>query len=157
MQHLIKIISIILFPLVLGAILDQTKEAGPVEARSESPALSNPDHLDGPFTGGFGEATCHSCHFDYDLNMEGGSLTVTGFPERYQPGREYPISVRIESERLEIGGFQLTIRHLNSGNQAGSFTWNGDRIRFTPESSVGDSIQYLQHSGEGTSPTGDRL
>ncbi|MDX1591519.1 MAG: hypothetical protein R3283_06140, partial [Balneolaceae bacterium] len=29
--------------------------------------------------------------------------------------------------------------------------------RFTPESSVGDSILYLQHSGEGTSPTGDRL
>jgi len=33
-----------------------------------------PEHLDGPLTGGFGENSCHSCHFDYDINPEEGSF-----------------------------------------------------------------------------------
>jgi hypothetical protein len=70
----------------------------------------NPDHLDGAFTGGFGEQTCHSCHFDYDLNREGGSLLIQGLEDSYQPGNEYEITVTVESEHLENGGFQLTSR-----------------------------------------------
>jgi hypothetical protein len=157
MQHLKKVTLIVLFPFVFGVIMDKVRVSGSADELSGYHLNFNPDHLDGPFTGGFGESTCHSCHFDYDLNMDGGSLSITGFPDRYEQGQDYPISIRIESERLEVGGFQVTTRFKESGSQAGSFSWEGNRLRFTPESSVGDSLKYLQHSGEGTVPTGERF
>lgn len=156
MQQLLQILSIILFPFLIGILADEIRTPEYPGHHDESVSIVNPDHLDGAFTGGFGEQTCHSCHFDYDLNMEGGSLKTEGVPDRYKAGERYSIKVRIESEQLEIGGFQLTARFLESGAQAGSFSWSGDRLRFTPESSVGDSIQYIQHSSEGTRPAGNR-
>lgn len=113
----------------------------------------NPEHLDGPFTGGFGEQTCHSCHFDYDLNQEGGSLMVEGVDNTFKPGKSYDITVTVESEHLEIGGFQMTAR-FEDGTQAGEFKWTGDHLMLTP--SISDEVQYLQHSREGTSPTAER-
>ena len=156
MQQMLQILSIILFPFLVGIVLDEIRTPEYPGYESESLNTVNPDHLDGAFTGGFGELTCHSCHFDYDLNMEGGNLITEGIPDRYEAGERYGITVRVQSEQLEIGGFQLTARFLESGAQAGSFSWTGDRLRFTPESSVGDSIQYIQHSSEGTTPTGNR-
>jgi hypothetical protein len=152
MQHLIKIFSIILFPFLFGVLIQGIRPADP----SLEAVMMNPEHLDGPFTGGFGEQTCHSCHFDYDLNMEGGSLDLGGFPKSFKAGEEYPVTVRISSEQLELGGFQITARFRESGNQAGSFSWEGDRLMFTPESAVGEDILYLQHSSEGTSPTSEK-
>ena len=113
----------------------------------------NPEHLDGRFTGGFGEETCRSCHFDYDLNMEGGSLTVSGIKNSYEPGVTYEIAVSLTAEQLEVGGFQMTSR-FEDGSQAGEFSWEDDQLMFTP--SVSDEVQYLQHSTAGNRPTGDR-
>lgn len=112
-----------------------------------------PDHLPNALTGGFGEETCHSCHFDYDINHEGGSLTVEGLEEKYVAGKQYELVVTVESERLEKGGFQMTAR-FEDGTQAGQFEWTGDRIGFTP--SVSDTIQYLQHTAAGTNPTAEK-
>lgn len=113
----------------------------------------NPNHLDGAFTGGFGEETCRSCHFDYELNMDGGSLLVHGFDDPYEPGEERSINVSVQSDRLEIGGFQMTARFEN-GTQAGLFKWEGDRLMFTPD--ISGDVQYVQHSEEGTESTDDR-
>ena len=113
----------------------------------------NPEHLDGPFTGGFGELTCHSCHFDYDLNREEGSLTIAGINDTFKAGKNYKLTVTVESEHLEIGGFQMTAR-FEDGSQAGEFLWDDNRLMLTP--SISDKIQYLQHSDVGTSPTGER-
>lgn len=155
MQNLFKIIAIVLFPFIFGFVIDEIRTTDNMDDHLSG--IENPDHLDGPFTGGFGEQTCHSCHFDYDLNMEGGKLELKGMPDFYKAGKEYPLLVRISSEQLEIGGFQLTARFSESGKQAGTFSWEGKRLRFTPESAVGDKIQYLQHSADGTSPTSDKL
>ena len=156
MQQLLQILSIVLFPFLAGIVLDWIQTPDDPGHYDDFATEMNPDHLDGAFTGGFGELTCHSCHFDYDLNMEGGKLITEGIPDRYNAGERYNITVRIQSEQLEIGGFQLTARFLENGKQAGSFSWSGDRLRFTPESSVGDSIQYIQHSSNGTAPTANR-
>jgi hypothetical protein len=112
-----------------------------------------PDYLPGAFTGGFGEETCHSCHFDYDLNDERGSLTVQGPDEKYTPGESYEFTVIVESERIGNGGFQMTAR-FEDGSQAGRFDWTGDRLTFTP--SVDENIQYLQHSEAGSNLTAER-
>lgn len=148
MKSYLKLLPVVILPFFVGIIMPVQKPAV-----IENNADFNPDHLDGAFTGGFGEQTCHSCHFDYDLNMEGGSLTAQGIPETYQPGKEYQITVTVESEQLEIGGFQMTSR-FEDGSQAGKFDWEEDRLTFTL--SVTDEIQYIQHSRDGTEPTGER-
>lgn len=149
MNHFLKLISIMIFPFFVGVSLPEPEYTG------IAGHTVNPENLDGAFTGGFGEQTCRSCHFDYDLNMEGGSLTIEGFSRTYEPGNRYEVTVTIHSERLELGGFQMTAR-FEDGTQAGKFSWQGDRLMFTPSASVTGDVQYLQHSREGTSPTGER-
>lgn len=149
MKLIFKISAIILAPFLIGIILTDSEADFSYGSTSDR----NPDHIQGPFTGGFGEETCRSCHFDYDLNMEGGSLTVVGVSESFEPEKNYEITVTVESEQLEVGGFQITAR-FEDGTQAGSFAWEGDRLMFTP--SVSDDIQYLQHTRKGTEPTYER-
>lgn len=109
--------------------------------------LSYPEHLVGAFTGGFGEESCHSCHFDYELNLEDGALKVSGI-EKIQPKTTYELQVIVEREDLGKAGFQLTARFAD-GRQAGAFEISEDeRLMFTEQ--VPDSLQYVQHSPEGT-------
>ncbi len=70
-------------------------------------------------TGGFGEPTCHQCHFDANLNEPGGSLEVRGFPETYEPDRTYMLEIVVTGPRLRTAGFQLAIRYL-AGARAGT-------------------------------------
>lgn len=150
MKILIKLVSIILFPFLVGISLPEPR---PELSEENSEELKNPDHIQGAFTGGFGEETCRSCHFDYDLNPEGGSLTAEGISDTFKPGERYQVSVTVESERLEVGGFQMTAR-FEDGAQAGSFEWEGDRLMFTP--SVPEELEYIQHSRSGVEPAGKR-
>lgn len=109
-----------------------------------------PEQLTGTFTGGFGEQTCHSCHFDYDLNPAGGKLEVLGIPDKVEPGQTYPIEVILIREDLGKAGFQLTARFAN-GSQAGEFEIFED-ARLTTTFSTPDSINYIQHSEAGSEP-----
>lgn len=150
MKIAVKIIFLILLPFLTGIYFMPEKET---DAVTENNDAFNPEHLDGAYTGGFGEQTCRSCHFDYDLNQEGGSLSIQGINDSYSPGKSYEVTVTVESEQLEIGGFQMTAR-FEDGTQAGSFEWEGDRLMNTPD--VSDTVQYVQHSAEGTSATGEQ-
>lgn len=109
-----------------------------------------PEHLVGAFTGGFGEETCHSCHFDYDLNWKEGELRVQGIPESVEAGKSYEIELIITRADMGKSGFQMTSRFKN-GRQAGSFyIKENERVMFTKQ--VPDSLEYLQHSVKGTEP-----
>ncbi|MEX1212162.1 MAG: choice-of-anchor V domain-containing protein [Balneolaceae bacterium] len=133
----------LVFPFVGGWLWT----GGEVETRGHGGLYPAP--LDGPYTGGFGEPTCHSCHFDYDLNPEEGALILEGIPDVWEPGKTYQWKVSVEREDLQKGGFQLSAR-LKEGEQAGRFEWSSDRITTTP---VGDREGvYVQHSGNGTEP-----
>jgi hypothetical protein len=148
MKILLKLLGIISIPFIVGVSMPETENHD-----SSIGSIENPNHLDGAFTGGFGEETCRSCHFDYDLNMDGGSLTLDGVPESYQPGKDYEITVTLQAEQLEVGGFQMTTR-FDDGSQAGEFSWDGDELMYTP--SVTDEVKYLQHSESGTQQAEDR-
>ena len=112
-----------------------------------------PEHLAGAFTGGFGEETCHSCHFDYDLNWEEGNLSVYGIPDVIEENRVYEFEIIIQREDLMKAGFQLSARYAD-GSQAGTFQLDkNDRVMFTQQ--VLDSLQYLQHSKQGILPLED--
>lgn len=112
--------------------------------------IGYPEHLTGNFTGGFGEETCRSCHFDYDLNWSEGSMQAKGIPVNITPGKTYQIDILVQREQIGSAGFQVSARFRN-GKQAGQFLISENRnVMFTSQSS--DSLQLVQHSAEGTVP-----
>ena len=121
------------------------------ELTKEGPPSSYPEHLTGAFTGGFGEETCRSCHFDYDLNPDGGSLSVTGIPGEISVKQTIKIKITIEREELGAAGFQLSARYKD-GSQAGTFLIE-DESRLMFSDAVPDSLRYVQHTNEGTNPS----
>lgn len=136
-------LRLILFPiltLLLGLILT------PYNSTPHLDTSAYPDHLPGAFTGGFGEETCHTCHFDYPINPGDGSLAIKGFPEQYMPNRKYAVVISVSRENLGQAGFQLSSR-FQDGGQAGSLKPDSDRIAFTKAS---NDIEYLQHSLSGS-------
>ena len=93
-----------------------------IVAAAPGPAAAVADGPEPGFTGGFGEPTCTACHFDSPAEPEEGALVIEGLPERYEPGREYPLRVTLRDARLERGGFQLAVRYADGeseGRQAG--------------------------------------
>jgi hypothetical protein len=84
-----------------------------------APALLALHFKDGPparVTGGFGEDTCLACHSGNVLNDAAGSLGLTGFPERYVPGRRYELELALSRPAgIATAGFQLAVR-LDTGN-----------------------------------------
>ncbi|ARA94151.1 hypothetical protein AWN76_013975 [Rhodothermaceae bacterium RA] len=113
-------------------------------------------YADGPppaHTGGFGEPTCLSCHFDGELNAPGGSLAVDGLPSTYTPGQAYPLAIRLSRPGVQRGGFQLSARFTDAGHQAGRFTLTGERIATDRQA----GIVYVRHTPAGTVPDRDTL
>jgi hypothetical protein len=63
----------------------------------------------GGFTGAPGEETCRHCHDSFPLNVPGGLLAVTGFPEAYVPGQTYAVTVTLTSDSGVAWGFEATV------------------------------------------------
>ena len=102
------------------------------------------------FSGGFGEASCHACHFDAEPDAGAGRLTIAGVPDRYTPGARYPVTVTLNRPGMKLGGFQLTARFKTDGAQAGSLALEGterERVRIDVQSDV----QYANQRRAGTS------
>lgn len=104
-------------------------------------------------TGGFGEQTCHACHFDNPANEPGGTLTVSGVPAAYAAGQRYRLTVALRRGELTAGGFQLAARFADAGAQAGALHSVDERTQVG--SGVGTAIQYASHARPGIEPSGD--
>ena len=112
-------------------------------------------YKDGPppaTTGGFGEPTCHKCHFDSPLSPSSESLGIDA-PREFEAGKTYVITVRIVRKGMKSCGFQLSARFGDSGGQAGIFRPLDGRTGLAP-AEPGSSIRYIQHTGEGGKLTG---
>lgn len=96
-------------------------------------------------TGGFGEPSCQACHLEFELNAMGGSLTLEGLPERWEPGRSYPVVVVLASSDMTMAGFQLSAR-FSDGAPAGVLSAVGDRVVVVDSTGV----PYAQHTPAGT-------
>lgn len=138
MKHTLSIVFITLFPFIIGITMNYDDRA--VTNENESAPLY-PEHIAGAYTGGFGEQSCHSCHFDYDLNQPEGELEVTGIKNSYEPGQEYTIQIYVKREDMNRAGFQMTAR-FEDGSQAGHFEID-DELTTTPN--VENNISYIQH------------
>jgi len=149
--------------LLVGAALGPSLLLGDSAApRGEGPppvgvhAAGRP-YADGPplaVTGGFGEATCHSCHNELELNQDGsGTLSVEGLPDQYEPGSTYVVTVVVNSEGMVRAGFEAAFRFVGSpppGRQAGSMSAVDERVAvghlgLTP-------VFYAYHTRAGSVP-----
>lgn len=80
-------------------------------------AGAHPDGAPPAHTGGFGEPSCHACHFDAPVTDEG--VRIEGLPGRFTPGERYELELVLEHATLRTAGFQLAVRDTD-GRQAGS-------------------------------------
>jgi hypothetical protein len=101
-------------------------------------------------TGAFGEPSCQTCHFDSDLDSGTGRLLLSGVPDLYVPGREYPLTVLLVQVHLNAAGFQLTAR-FHDGHQAGAIA-PGPREQGRVDVTTDRNIQYAHHIYDGTTP-----
>ena len=122
-------------------------------------SLPEAAYLDGPppaHTGGFGGDTCHACHFENDLDAPGGSLTLDGVPDAFDPSMTYRIAVSLERPGMGRAGFQLAAR-VSEGDRAGGpagtlQTLGGDeRVQVVDGP---DGVAYAQHTEPGSALTG---
>jgi hypothetical protein len=98
-------------------------------------------------TGGFGEMTCHECHWDNPLDEPSGRLTLSGAPSSYTPGSRYLITVDLSHPALVRGGFQLSARFERgpaSGGNAGSLRGTDELTAPAPDED--GRIVYIQHT-----------
>lgn len=119
---------------------------GQVPAGSSSPP-SYAEHPPLGHTGGFGEPTCHACHFGGEMNGGEGTLTVEGLSESVRSGQSYVLAVTLTAE-MKRSGFMLSVRHPD-GSQAGGL-FPIDTARVTVGSPDTSAVQYAHHTLDGT-------
>ena len=105
-------------------------------------------------TGGFGEPTCHQCHFDSPVNDRAGALALEGVPETSEPSREYPITIVVRRPAIARAGFELAVRYAegpHAGEQAGRLRAADERTQVI--SAPGSSVLYIQHTAAGSETT----
>jgi hypothetical protein len=101
------------------------------------------------FSGGFGEQTCHACHFHAEVNAGRGRVTLAGVPERFAGGARYPITITLSRPGMQLGGFQLTARFRDDGAQAGTLApapGEEQRVRV----GLDGQVQYADQRQKGT-------
>lgn len=118
--------------------------------RSSYPEAPPPAH-----TGGFGEPTCHACHFDSVPQPASEALDVRGLPSSgYTPGESYRLTVTLTREGMGRAGFQLAIRFADGpdrGAQAGTLKSDDARTEITIDGTP--PVQYIHHTRAGTALT----
>jgi hypothetical protein len=131
-----------------------TAALAPAQGASRTAAAVTASHRDGPppaHTGGFGEPTCHGCHFDSALDRGPGRVALEGVPDTYQPGTIYLVTVTLSHPGTAAAGFQLAAR-FEDGTQAGVLQVAGnERSRTAVTAEAG--IQYAHHLEDGTTPS----
>ncbi|MDW7710031.1 MAG: choice-of-anchor V domain-containing protein [Deferrisomatales bacterium] len=117
-------------------------------------------YVDGPppgYSGGFGEPTCHVCHFDQVLDDSAGRLEVQGFPEAFEPGARYEVGVTVARPGTARAGFQLTVRFsggTRAGQQAGHLSGGEEGVGVVEDAS---GVQYARQGREGSPVAADGI
>ena len=101
------------------------------------------------FSGGFKEQSCDACHFEADINVKPGQLTISGVPERYAAGERYELTVTLTRPEMKIGGFQLAARFEANGAQAGTLAARPTDVKLIKVETSG-GVQYANQLKAGT-------
>jgi hypothetical protein len=143
--------------------LTAPQPAGPgatAHRAAEQPLIGHPVGAlfrDGPparVTGGFGEDSCHACHWEAAENEGTGALRVVGLPDVFEPGRTYRLAVELEHVGMSVAGFQMAMRHAADATGAGELTVPGSETRRVAVVTERD-VQFAQHRLDGTVVAGE--
>ncbi len=128
-----------------------TPVAGAVAAGGLPVAAAYADGGPPGFSGGFGEQSCHACHFHEEVNAAPGRATLTGVPEQYAGGERYVLTIALTRAGMRAGGFQLSARFADGGTQAGRLAPGaGDETRVKVERP--QAIEYAGQRRAGARP-----
>jgi hypothetical protein len=116
------------------------------------PARPAPAYAEGAppgFSGGFGEQSCHACHFQGEVNSGPERVVIAGVPDRFVAGERYEVTITLSRPDMALAGFQLTARFKDDGAQAGRLMpAPGEDARVKVETQ-GD-VQYANQRKDGT-------
>jgi hypothetical protein len=118
-------------------------------ASARGVAAHFPDGAPARVTGGFGEDSCYACHWNGPENDGEGALRISGFPERYEAGRRYPLVLEVERDGMAVAGFQMAVRGAADTVQGGTFSvppGEEDRVTVVTDRDV----EFAQHLEGGT-------
>lgn len=101
------------------------------------------------FSGGFGEQSCHACHFHGEIDSGPRRVALAGVPEHFVPGERYPLTITLPRPGMKLGGFQLTARFKDDGRQAGTLAPAPDAEERIAVEAQGE-VQYAGHRRNGT-------
>jgi len=105
-------------------------------------------------TGAPGEITCASCHNSFPLNSGPGVLSIMGLPADYAPNQELTLTLTLNQANRDLYGFQLTALD-GAGRQAGTLVVTDNaRTQIGFDAVDGNPRQYINHTIQGTFPTG---
>ncbi len=119
------------------------------ESTTRRKAPRTPDAPPPARTGGFGEPTCHECHFDGDVGAGNGALALD-VPDHVPPGTTVLLTVRLAQPDMRRAGFMLSARSAD-GVQAGELRAVDGRVLVT----LADGVAYAHHTFAGTEVAGD--
>jgi hypothetical protein len=122
----------------LGTFVAMCLTVNMLPARSGGPPTAR--------TGDFGELNCTACHTGNALNTAGGTLAIGGVPANYTPGQTYPITVTVSKAGQARWGFELAVRIVSSGLQAGTLATADANTQIV----AANGIQYIMHTSAGT-------
>jgi hypothetical protein len=124
-------------------------------ASATAPGAPMPGHPDEPppgHTGGFGEPSCHVCHAEYELDVDGIRVALMGVPEVAEPGSVHRVAVVLQAEGTVKAGFQLATR-TSDGRQAGMLRAVDEQVRVTPGPTPAGEVLFAHQTEAGAGET----
>lgn len=98
------------------------------------------------------EMTCQSCHASSPLNPDAlGRVRLEGLPERWEPGRRYPLVLRVEHPGADRQrwGFQLTAVDAHTLLGAGRLVASDPETTQVIDGGIAER-EYVEHTEAGT-------
>lgn len=104
-------------------------------------------YFDGPLADrdGGGELTCRECHFHDESLIASGSISISGLPDRFEPGRTYTLTLHLTHPDMKRAGFQMSVRGKTAA-QAGELA-GGTGIKILRHGKSG--VTFAQHDENG--------
>tara|TARA_R110000868_G_scaffold26487_19_gene101892 strand:+ start:48 stop:584 length:537 start_codon:yes stop_codon:yes gene_type:complete len=104
-------------------------------------------YVDGPVADrdGGGDFTCRECHVHDESLAAAGSISVEGFPARFEPGHTYALTLHLTHPDMKRAGFQMSVRG-ETGTQAGDLA-AGESVKIAADPKSG--VIFAQHSENG--------
>lgn len=115
-------------------------------------AFSTSRNPESQMTGAPGESLCSQsgCHTGVGINRGAGFLSVNGFPDIYEPGKAYPITISVQHKGQKSWGFQATFLDEQEAGIGEIEKYNQDYLQIGKATVNGKGRFYISHTGDGT-------